>query len=50
MYASAEQRVGGGGSLDLPEGVAAELGLEEGSLTGTWDYSLHAGIEALAVS
>jgi hypothetical protein len=39
VYASQEQRVTGGGSLDLPASVAAELGLEEDSLTGTWDYS-----------
>ena len=39
MYASPEQQVGGGGSLDLPKAVAEELGLEEGSITGTWDYS-----------
>ena len=28
----------GGGCLDLPNSVAAELGLPDGSLTGTWDY------------
>jgi hypothetical protein len=39
VYASKEQRVGGGGSLDLPAAVAAELGLEKSSLTGTWDFS-----------
>ena len=39
MYALSEQRVGSGGSLDLPKAVAEELGLKEGSLTGTWDYS-----------
>ena len=39
VYATSEQRVGGGGSLDLPKVVAEELGIEEGSLTGTWDYS-----------
>ena len=35
---SKEQRVAGGGCLDLPNSVAAELGLPDGSLTGTWDY------------
>ena len=39
VYALSEQRVGGSGSLDLPKVVALELGLEEGSLTGTWNYS-----------
>jgi hypothetical protein len=39
VYASKEQRVGGGGSLDLPAVVAEELGLEEESITGTWDYA-----------
>ena len=38
VYASPEQRVAGGGCLDLSEAVAAELGLEEGSLSGTWDF------------
>ena len=39
VYASKTQRVGGGGSLDLPAMVAEELGLEEESITGTWDYA-----------
>ena len=39
MYASPEQRVGGGGCLNLPKAVALELGLEEDRLTGVWDYS-----------
>ena len=39
VYASKEQRVAGGGCLDLPAAAAAELGLEEGSLTGTWDHA-----------
>ena len=39
VYASKEQRVAGGGSLDLPAALAAELGLEEDTITGTWDYS-----------
>ena len=29
----------GGGCLDLPGAAAAELGLEEDSLTGTWDFA-----------
>ena len=39
VYALREQRVAGGGCLDLPAAVAEELGLEEGSLTGTWDFA-----------
>ena len=39
VYASPEQRVGGGGCLDLPSAAAAELGLEEDSLTGLWDFA-----------
>ena len=39
MYASPEQRVAGGGCLDLVGWMEAELGLEEGSLSGTWDYA-----------
>ena len=39
MYASPEQRVGGGGCLDLTRMVEEELGLEEGAITGTWDIA-----------
>ena len=39
VYATPEQRVGGGGCLDLPGAVAAELGLADGSITGTWDFA-----------
>ena len=39
VYASREERVDGGGSLDLSAKVAEELGLVEGSLTGTWDVA-----------
>ena len=39
VYAPAEQRVAGGGCLDLPGAVAAELGLAEGSISGTWDFA-----------
>ena len=37
VYARTEERVGGGGSLNLTKFVALELGLEDGDLTGTWD-------------
>ena len=37
VYARTEERVGGGGSLNLTKYVALELGLEDGDLTGTWD-------------
>ena len=39
VYATPEQRVGGGGCLDLPGAVAAELGLEDNSISGTWDFA-----------
>ena len=39
VYASQDQRVSGGGCLNLPAMVGEQLGLEEGSLTGTWDYA-----------
>ena len=39
VYASKQQRLGGGGCLELVAAMDAELGLEEGSLTGTWDYA-----------
>ena len=39
VYATPEQRVGGGGCLDLPGALARELGLEEGSISGTWDFA-----------
>jgi hypothetical protein len=39
VYATTEQRVAGGGCLSLTTMVAEELGLEEGSLTGTWDLA-----------
>ena len=31
--------MGGGGCLELVAYVEAELGLEEGSITGTWDFA-----------
>jgi hypothetical protein len=37
VYATKEQRTGGGGSLNLIHFVAAELDLEEGDITGHWD-------------
>ena len=37
MYAGSEERVDGGGSLDLVKMVTEELGLEDGCITGTWD-------------
>jgi hypothetical protein len=39
VYATTEQRTGGGGSLNLTKFVARELGLKEGSIAGTWDFS-----------
>ena len=39
VYATTEERVAGGGSLNLVKFVAEDLGLEEGDLTGTWDVS-----------
>jgi hypothetical protein len=39
VYATPDQRVAGGGCLNLVTMVAEELGLEDGSLTGTWDIA-----------
>ena len=39
VYATNEQRVSGGGSLNLVNFVAEELGLEPGDISGTWDVS-----------
>ena len=39
VYVEPEQRVAGGGCLSLVSCVEDELGLDEGSLTGTWDIS-----------
>ena len=39
MYASPEQRVAGGGCLDLTRMVEEELGLEAGAITGIWDFA-----------
>ena len=39
VYATDEQRVAGGGSLNLTKFVAIELGLEVGDITGTWDVA-----------
>ena len=39
VFASAEERVDGGGCLELVAMVEDELGLERGSLTGTWDHA-----------
>ena len=37
VYASKDERVNGGGCLDLKNKVASKLGLEPGSITGDWD-------------
>ena len=37
VYATTQQRVDGGGSLNLIHHVASELGLEEGDISGAWD-------------
>ena len=39
VYATKEERVGGGGSLNLVKFVAAELGLQAGEISGTWDIA-----------
>ena len=39
VYVETEQRVAGGGSLSLVSCVERELGLDERSITGTWDIS-----------
>ena len=39
MYTSPEQRVAGGGCLDLTRMVEEELGLEAGAITGIWDFA-----------
>ena len=39
VFASSEERVDGGGCLELVAMVEDELGLERGSLTGTWDHA-----------
>ena len=39
VFASSEERVDGGGSLELVLFVERELQLERGSLTGTWDFA-----------
>ena len=39
VYATTEQRVSGGGSLNLIKFVAEELGLDVGDITGTWDIA-----------
>ena len=39
VYATDEERVGGGGSLNLIYYVALELDLDEGDVTGTWDVA-----------
>jgi hypothetical protein len=39
VYASPEQRVAGGGCLDLVAMMEEELGLLKGSLTGSWDLA-----------
>ena len=39
VYATAEQRVSGGGCLNLIKFVAEELGLDVGDITGTWDIA-----------
>ena len=37
VFAKAEERVRGGGSLSLRSHVCAELGLDTGSISGDWD-------------
>ena len=39
VYASEVERVDGGGSLELVAMVEDELGVEHGSLSGTWDFT-----------
>jgi hypothetical protein len=39
VYATFEQRVDGGGSLNLVNYIAEELDLDVGDITGTWDVS-----------
>ena len=39
VFASSEERVDGGGCLELVAMVEVELGIEQGSLTGTWDHA-----------
>ena len=50
VYATTEQRTGGGGSLNLINWVARELGVEEGSITGTWDHSHLLQVQSLDVN
>ena len=38
VYATTEQRTAGGGCLNLIHRVASMLGVESGSITGTWDH------------
>ena len=39
VYASDLERVDGGGSLELVAMVEEELAVEQGSLSGTWDFA-----------
>ena len=39
VYASMEERVAGGGSLELRKHIIKELGLDEDDITGNWDYA-----------
>ena len=39
MYAREPERIDGGGCLKLVEKVETELGMEPGTLSGTWDFA-----------
>ena len=39
MYAFELERIDGGGCLKLVEKVETELGMEPGTLSGTWDFA-----------
>ena len=39
VYADSEERLMGGGSLELKKNVTKELNLNKNSITGNWDYS-----------
>ena len=39
VYANNEERIKGGGCLELRKYVEIELGLDPGSITGDWDFS-----------
>ena len=39
VYADVEERIAGGGCLELKKHVIKELGLNSNSITGNWDYA-----------